>query len=87
LHHGIISGVWGGTTEDERRALRRPAEKKWQPRFVWLAAARADSITEIKRCRFTPPSASLAPHGQAGLEEARGENSDAASTDAAAGKQ
>jgi hypothetical protein len=24
----VISGVWGGTSEDERRALRRPAEKK-----------------------------------------------------------
>jgi WhiB family redox-sensing transcriptional regulator len=28
IDHGIGSGVWGGTTEDERRALRRPAEKK-----------------------------------------------------------
>ena len=27
IDHGITSGVWGGTTEDERRALRRPAEK------------------------------------------------------------
>lgn len=25
LDHGVGSGVWGGTTEDERRALRRPA--------------------------------------------------------------
>jgi hypothetical protein len=22
IDHGITSGVWGGTTEDERRALR-----------------------------------------------------------------
>jgi WhiB family transcriptional regulator, redox-sensing transcriptional regulator len=28
IDHGITSGVWGGTTEDERRALRQPAEKK-----------------------------------------------------------
>ena len=28
IDHGITSGVWGGTAEDERRALRRPAEKK-----------------------------------------------------------
>ena len=27
LDHGVGSGVWGGTTEDERRAIRRPAEK------------------------------------------------------------
>ena len=26
--HGVTSGVWGGTTEEERRVLRRPAEKK-----------------------------------------------------------
>ena len=25
LHQGITSGVWGGTTGDERRALRRAA--------------------------------------------------------------
>jgi hypothetical protein len=25
---GITSGVWGGTSEDERRAVRRPAGKK-----------------------------------------------------------
>jgi hypothetical protein len=31
MDHGITSGVWGGTTEDERRALRRPAKKKSQP--------------------------------------------------------
>jgi len=23
LHHGMASGIWGGTTEDERRAMRR----------------------------------------------------------------
>jgi WhiB family redox-sensing transcriptional regulator len=28
MDQGITSGVWGGTTEDERRALRRPAERK-----------------------------------------------------------
>jgi WhiB family redox-sensing transcriptional regulator len=28
IEAGITSGVWGGTTEDERRALRLPAEKK-----------------------------------------------------------
>ena len=28
IDHEITSGVWGGTTEDERRALRQPAEKK-----------------------------------------------------------
>ena len=28
IDHGITWGVWGGTTEDERRALRQPAEKK-----------------------------------------------------------
>jgi len=28
IDHGITSGVWGGTTEDERRTLRRPAAKK-----------------------------------------------------------
>jgi WhiB family transcriptional regulator, redox-sensing transcriptional regulator len=28
IDHGVTSGVWGGTTEEERRALRRPAEKK-----------------------------------------------------------
>ena len=27
LDHGVLSGVWGGTTEDERRAIGRPAEK------------------------------------------------------------
>ena len=27
LEHGIGSGVWGGTTEDERRAIRRPAKR------------------------------------------------------------
>jgi WhiB family redox-sensing transcriptional regulator len=27
LDHGVGSGVWGGTTEDERRAIRRPAEQ------------------------------------------------------------
>jgi WhiB family transcriptional regulator, redox-sensing transcriptional regulator len=27
LDHGVGSGVWGGTTEDERRAIRRPAEE------------------------------------------------------------
>ena len=27
LDHGVGSGVWGGTTQDERRAIRRPAEK------------------------------------------------------------
>ena len=27
LDRGVGSGVWGGTTEDERRAIRRPAEK------------------------------------------------------------
>jgi WhiB family transcriptional regulator, redox-sensing transcriptional regulator len=27
LDQGVGSGVWGGTTEDERRALRRPAER------------------------------------------------------------
>jgi WhiB family transcriptional regulator, redox-sensing transcriptional regulator len=25
LNHGITSGIWGGTTGDERRALRRTA--------------------------------------------------------------
>jgi WhiB family redox-sensing transcriptional regulator len=28
MEHGITWGVWGGTTEEERRALRRPAKKK-----------------------------------------------------------
>ena len=28
IDHGITSGVWGGTTEDERRALRQPAREK-----------------------------------------------------------
>ena len=27
LDHGVGFCVWGGTTEDERRAIRRPAEK------------------------------------------------------------
>ena len=27
LDHGVGSGVWGGATEAERRALRRPAER------------------------------------------------------------
>jgi WhiB family transcriptional regulator, redox-sensing transcriptional regulator len=27
LDHGVASGVWGGTTQDERRAIRRSAEK------------------------------------------------------------
>lgn len=27
LDHGVDSGVWGGITENERRAIRRPAEK------------------------------------------------------------
>jgi hypothetical protein len=35
--HGITSGVWGGTTEDERRLLRRHAERS----DTELAAARA----------------------------------------------
>ena len=28
IEHGITSGVWGGTSEDERRVLRRPAGRK-----------------------------------------------------------
>jgi len=27
LEHGVGFGVWGGTTEAERRALRRPAQR------------------------------------------------------------
>ena len=27
IDHAVTSGVWGGTTEDERRAIRRPAER------------------------------------------------------------
>ena len=27
LDNGVACGVWGGTSEDERRAIRRPAEK------------------------------------------------------------
>jgi WhiB family redox-sensing transcriptional regulator len=28
LDHGVGSGVWGGTTEEERRAIRRSAGRK-----------------------------------------------------------
>jgi WhiB family transcriptional regulator, redox-sensing transcriptional regulator len=28
VDHGIAYGVWGGTTGDERRAMRRPAARK-----------------------------------------------------------
>ena len=31
LDHGIGSGVWGGTTESERRALRQPNGKLYGP--------------------------------------------------------
>jgi WhiB family transcriptional regulator, redox-sensing transcriptional regulator len=27
LDHGVTDGVWGGTTEDERRAIRRPPRR------------------------------------------------------------
>ena len=31
LDHGVGSGVWGGTTESERRVLRQPAGKLLGP--------------------------------------------------------
>ena len=61
----MTSGVWRGTTtEDERRALRRSAEKKCQLRLPG-SPLRGGSITEIKGRRLTVPSASLAPYRQA----------------------
>ncbi len=27
LDHGVTDGIWGGTTEDERRVIRRPARR------------------------------------------------------------
>jgi WhiB family redox-sensing transcriptional regulator len=31
LDHGHVSGIWGGTTEEERRALRRVPAPRWRP--------------------------------------------------------
>ena len=37
------AGIWGGTTQEERQAMRRPSGSRVGEHSAWLSASRADT--------------------------------------------
>lgn len=71
LRHQVTDGVWGGTTEDERRTLRPDYPRDSYPRTMTMAQNIADQNTEYVRrlLRVKQPAFAIALELAAALVE------------------